>query len=112
MQPTLIDQLANNDHEVRSISLGNYHVVASTTDKQTIAYGQGKYGELGFGPEGGSSSSQPKFVDSLNGVQVLDVQAGWGTTLFVLEDSAAAKDLPVWEEEEEQGEKSKKKKKS
>lgn len=60
MYPLILDFLANNGHEARAYDAGNSHVVISTKEAITVSYGQGPYGELGFGSEGAKSSSQPR----------------------------------------------------
>ncbi|GMI27110.1 hypothetical protein TeGR_g7888 [Tetraparma gracilis] len=86
MQPALIDFLANNGHEVAGLAAGNSTVILATAEGQTVSYGQGPYGELGYGVDGAKSSSAPQFIESINGVKVMDVAAGYGHTLFVLSD--------------------------
>lgn len=89
MRPTLVDVLANNKHVVTLAASGGQTVVCSTSTAQTVAWGQGSYGELGL--EGKKSSSKPTFVPSLDGVQVLDLACGLGHTLYVVEDGAKDK---------------------
>ncbi|KAL7559014.1 hypothetical protein ACA910_016360 [Epithemia clementina (nom. ined.)] len=87
MRPQLVDALANNQHVVTHCTAGGQTVVCSTSLGQTVAWGQGPHGELGLGKA--KSSAKPTFVDSLNGIQVLDMAAGYGHTLFVVEKGAA-----------------------
>jgi alpha-tubulin suppressor-like RCC1 family protein len=90
MRPTLIDALANNHHVVTTCSAGGQTVVCSTSSSQTVAWGMGYHGELGLGSK--KSSSKPTFVETLDGVQVLDVACGYGHTVYVV-DPASAKTL-------------------
>eukprot|EP00814_Leptocylindrus_danicus_P000124 CAMPEP_0116023330 /NCGR_PEP_ID=MMETSP0321-20121206/11530_1 /TAXON_ID=163516 /ORGANISM="Leptocylindrus danicus var. danicus, Strain B650" /LENGTH=617 /DNA_ID=CAMNT_0003494595 /DNA_START=61 /DNA_END=1914 /DNA_ORIENTATION=- len=85
MYPTLVDVLANNSHVVSTCSAGGQTVVCSTEHGQTVSWGMGPYGELGYG-DGPKSSSKPKFMDALDKVIVNQVCAGYGQTLFVLKD--------------------------
>mmetsp|Transcript_22279 Transcript_22279/g.46302 ORF Transcript_22279/g.46302 Transcript_22279/m.46302 type:complete len:595 (+) Transcript_22279:31-1815(+) len=113
MVPMILDFLANNKHVIGSFGCGNAHVTLATTEGQTVTYGQGPHGELGFGPDGAKSSAQPKFIDSLDDVDVLQVGCGYGHTAFVVKEGKAQKKLDVFEgddEEEEEETPSKKQK--
>eukprot|EP00934_Nitzschia_sp_Nitz4_P005622 Nitzschia sp. Nitz4//scaffold7_size249615//167735//169435//NITZ4_001191-RA/size249615-processed-gene-0.150-mRNA-1//1//CDS//3329558484//5612//frame0 len=91
MKPQLVDALANNQHVVSHIGAGPGNVCCSTEGKNTVVWGQGPYGELGLGTK--KSSAKPAFVDSLSGVQVLDMACGQGSFLYVVEGST--KSLPM-----------------
>lgn len=93
MHPTILDFMANNGHKISHLGAGNMHVVISTSEGQTVSYGMGGYGELGYGKDGARSSAQPKFIDSLNGIQVLDLACGYGHTAFILRDQGEEKTL-------------------
>ena len=84
MRPQLVDVLANNQHVVTKAAAGGQTVICSTSLAQTVAWGQGPHGELGLGTAK-KSSAKPTFVESLNGIQVLDLAAGYGHTLFVVD---------------------------
>mmetsp|Transcript_1004 Transcript_1004/g.1315 ORF Transcript_1004/g.1315 Transcript_1004/m.1315 type:complete len:128 (+) Transcript_1004:333-716(+) len=103
MRPQMVDVLANNQHMVTQMAAGGQTVICSTSLAQTVAWGQGPHGELGLGKP--KSSSKPTFVESLNGVHVVDVAAGYGHTLFVVrnveeEDRKAVDELLQVEEED------------
>lgn len=84
MRPTVMDFLANNGHVVQSCggSLGT--VVCSTKNGNTVSWGQGPNGELGYGIEGGKSSSKPKFVEGLDKCLVTRVACGYGHACFIV----------------------------
>lgn len=84
MRPALIDALANNQHQVTTLSAGFQTVFCSTSNGVTVSWGNGPYGELGFGKDNNKSSSKPKFVEALDKVLVTDVQCGYAHTLFLL----------------------------
>lgn len=84
MKPQLVDALANNQHVVTHIGAGTNNVACSTDLGNTVVWGQGQYGELGIGTK--KSSSKPAFVDTLEGIQVLDMACGQGSILYVVED--------------------------
>jgi alpha-tubulin suppressor-like RCC1 family protein len=69
MQPQMVDVLANNQHMVTQMAAGGQTVICSTSLAQTVAWGQGPHGELGFGKP--KSSSKPTFVESLHVVHEL-----------------------------------------
>lgn len=87
MKPQLVDVLANNQHHVSHFGGGGQTVVCSTTLGQTIAWGQGPYGELGLGSK--KSSSKPAFVESLHKHEVIDLACGYGHTLWVVHDTSS-----------------------
>ena len=84
MYPILLDFLANNDHTLSTADCGTGHVAFCTAASQTVTYGSGPYGELGFGKTGPKSSSQPKFVEAMDGADAGMVKCGYGTTLFLV----------------------------
>jgi len=90
MKPQLVDALANNKHIVTHIGAGAGNVACCTDGGSTVVWGLGPYFELGL-PEGKKSSAKPAFVDSLNGVKILDLACGQGSFLYVVEDD---KNLP------------------
>ncbi|KAL7540137.1 hypothetical protein ACHAWF_006604 [Thalassiosira exigua] len=105
MRPALIDALANNGHVVTTCGAGNQTVVCSTKNGVTVSWGHGSHGELGFGADGGKSSSKPKFVNGLDSCLVTSVACGYGHTLFVVrdddeEDAKALKKVPKVEAED------------
>lgn len=93
MRPQLVDVLANNSHVVTSMAAGGQTVICSTNMAQTVAWGQGPHGELGLGKA--KSSSKPTFVESLNGIQVVDVAAGYGHSLYVVRTEKADEEKAV-----------------
>lgn len=98
MRPTLIDALSNNSHVVTLAKAGGSTVFCSTSNALTVAWGQGLYGELGFGTK--KSSSKPDFVQNLRGCRIVDLGCGYGHTVFVVqnddkEDKEAVAKLPV-----------------
>ena len=99
MYPFMLDFLANNGHEFESFDAGNAHVVVGTKGGKTVSYGQGPYGELGYGKGGAKSSSQPAFVEGLEGWEVEGVGCGYGTTIFMV-GGRKGKKLDVYEGEE------------
>ena len=86
MRPSLLDVLANNRHEVQSLSGGFQTVFAGTKNGVTIAWGNGGTGELGYGASQAKSSSKPKFVDKLDSCLVSQISCGYGHTLFIISD--------------------------
>ncbi|GMH87521.1 hypothetical protein TL16_g10880, partial [Triparma laevis f. inornata] len=97
MYPLILDFLANNGHEARAYDAGNSHVVISTKEAITVSYGQGPYGELGFGSEGAKSSSQPSFIDTLNSVKVGSIACGYGHTLVLAENAEDVEGMDAFE---------------
>jgi len=98
MRPSLVEVMANNQHQVSTLSAGFSTVFLSTRNGVTVSWGNGPNGELGYGIEQ-KSSSKPKFVETLDKVLVTDVQCGYGHTLFLLrdrdqEDKSAIQRLP------------------
>jgi alpha-tubulin suppressor-like RCC1 family protein len=98
MRPTLIEQLATNQHNITSCASGFQSVVCATDIGNTVAWGQGPHGELGLKDQ--KSSSKPAFVEALSGIPMMQVACGYGHSLFVAkDDDKAAKEaiqkLPV-----------------
>lgn len=99
MRPNLVDALANNGHVVRHVDAGAQGVVFSTSNAVTVAWGQGTYGELGFGIAV-KSSAKPNFVPALDGCRIASMACGYGHSLFVVrndddEDKTAVKKITV-----------------
>ncbi|KAL3944021.1 MAG: hypothetical protein SGBAC_001889 [Bacillariaceae sp.] len=84
MKPQLVEALANNQHDVKHIGSGSSSVVCSTSLGSTVVWGQGAYGELGLGSK--KSSSKPAFVESLEGIKILDLACGQGSVVYVVEE--------------------------
>ena len=102
MRPSLVDVLANNAHNVTQFGAGAQTVVCSTSNGQTVAWGQGAHGELGL--ETAKSSAKPTFVNKLDKCLVNDLACGYGHTLYVLrnedaEDKSAAEKLDEVDED-------------
>lgn len=98
MKPVLIEQLATNQHVITSCAGGFQSVVCCTDIGNTVAWGQGPYGELGLKDQ--KSSAKPAFVEALSGIPMMQVACGYGHTLFLADDDdKVAKDalklLPV-----------------
>jgi alpha-tubulin suppressor-like RCC1 family protein len=98
MRPILIEQLATNQHVISACASGFQSVVCATDIGNTVAWGQGPYGELGLKEQ--KSSSKPAFVEALSGIPIMHVACGYGHTLFVAHDDEKAakeaiKQLPV-----------------
>jgi alpha-tubulin suppressor-like RCC1 family protein len=99
MRPTVLDFLANNGHVVQTCGGGNGTVVCGTTNGSTVSWGQGPYGELGYGAEGAKSSAKPKFVEGLDKCILTQVGCGYAHACFVVlnedaEDKALIAKLP------------------
>lgn len=91
MKPILIEQLATNQHVITTCASGFQTVVCCTDIGNTVAWGQGPYGELGLQDK--KSSSTPAFVEAMSGIPITQVACGYGHTLFVANDEdKAAKD--------------------
>jgi alpha-tubulin suppressor-like RCC1 family protein len=106
MRPQIVDALANNQHHVTHCAAGGATVICCTVLAQTVAWGQGPHGELGFGTSK-KSSSKPDFVDALHGCRVLDLAAGYGHTVYVIgsqdaEDRKALEKLDEIEQDDVQ----------
>ena len=84
MRPQLVDALANNQHVVTLIGAGAQTVACCTNLGSTVVWGQGPYGELGLSDQK-KSSAKPAFVESLNGIPILDLACGQGCMLYVVE---------------------------
>lgn len=89
MKPQLVDALANNHHVATHISAGAANVACCTEGGNTVVWGLGPYWELGLGTK--MSSAKPAFVESLEGVKILDLACGQGSFLYVVEND---KNLP------------------
>lgn len=87
MRPTVVEALANNGHVVKSLGGGGTTVFCSTRDGVTVSWGNGLYGELGYGKKGTKSSSKPKLVVDLDKCVITDVRCGYGHTLFLIRDN-------------------------
>merc|ERR1712232_1227836 len=87
MKPTIVQALANNGHVVKTVGGGGTTVFCATRDGVTISWGNGSYGELGYGKKGARSSSKPKFVVDLDKCFITDVGCGNGHTLFLIRDN-------------------------
>jgi alpha-tubulin suppressor-like RCC1 family protein len=90
MYPMLLDFLIHNQHVVRLFSSGGMTVFLSTEEGKTISYGQGGYGELGYGVAEQKSSAAPKFVDTVDGLKLCSLACGYGHTLFVAQEDSDA----------------------
>jgi hypothetical protein len=84
MRPSMVDALANNGHLVTHAKAGHTSVIFATAHGQTVAWGQGPYNELGL--SSAKSTAKPNFIESLQGIQVLDLACAYGHTLFVVQD--------------------------
>jgi len=104
MRPAVMEALANNHHVVSAFAGGSQTVVCGTKNGNTVSWGVGPYGELGYGASGPKSSSKPKFVEKLDKCISHQISCGYGHTLFILadeddEDKAASSKLQIMEEE-------------
>lgn len=84
MKPQLIDNLANNGHVVTDVSSGNQSVFCTTQNGVTVSWGQGAFGELGYGATQPKSSSKPKFIQAIDSCIVDSMMSGYGHTLFLI----------------------------
>ena len=84
MKPQLVDALANNQHVVTHIGAGAQNVACTTDIGNTVVWGNGPYYELGLGSK--KSSAQPAFVESLSGIEILDISCGQGSILYVVKE--------------------------
>lgn len=80
---------------LRHLACGNT-TFAAVGETSTITWGNGAYGELGYGPKGQKSSANPKLVDDLEGKLVHQVACGTGHTLFLI-DAKDVEGLPEWD---------------
>ncbi|CAN6463658.1 unnamed protein product [Victoria cruziana] len=69
---------------IRCMDSGNLHHFCGA-DESCISWGNAQYGELGYGPMGQKSSANPKKVDILEGMHVIDVACGMGHSLVVVD---------------------------
>lgn len=74
---------------IRCMASGNMHHVVGADDS-CISWGFAQNGELGYGPQGQKSSANPKKVDLLEGMHVLDVGCGAGMSLIVIDRANAS----------------------
>ena len=86
MRPTLIDALANNGHVARAVGGGFQTVFCGTANGATVSWGNGSFGELGYGKGQQKSSAKPKFVNCLDKCLVTEIACGYGHTLFLIRD--------------------------
>ena len=105
MRPALFDALASNGHIVTSASAGAQSIICCTKNGVTVTWGNGPYGDLGYGAESAKSSSNPKFVPALDCCLVTRVASGYGCTLFLIknkdkEDKDALKKLDIIEKDD------------
>mmetsp|Transcript_7313 Transcript_7313/g.9125 ORF Transcript_7313/g.9125 Transcript_7313/m.9125 type:complete len:636 (-) Transcript_7313:231-2138(-) len=99
MRPAVIEALANNGHEVKSLSAGAGMVMFGTANGNTISWGQGPHGELGYGKGGKKSSAKPQFLGGIDKCLTMQIACGYGHALMLIrdeddEDKSASKDLP------------------
>ena len=80
--------LANNEINVTHVAANGQTVVCCIATTQTVAWGQGGYGELGL--EEKKSSAKPKFFKGLDGCHVISLACCYGHFVFVVEEGAAA----------------------
>lgn len=104
MRPTLCDALASNGHIVTSMSAGSQTIICCTKSGVTVTWGNGLYGDLGYG-ESTRSSSKPKFVPVMDSCIVTRLASGCGSTIFLIrdedsEDKEALKKLKSVEKED------------
>jgi hypothetical protein len=82
---------------IESIGCGKASVVVAA-DNSVIAFGGNvQHRELGLGDDGPKTASRPRKVDALEGIEVVQVACGLGTTLLLAEadgnDTVASLDL-------------------
>jgi alpha-tubulin suppressor-like RCC1 family protein len=98
MRPQVLSELANNQYVADLVAAGHQTVVIATKKDVIVAWGNGPYGELGYGNK--KSSSKPDFVASLSRCRIQDLACGFGATYYIVKnneksDQDAIKDLPV-----------------
>ncbi|KAK9129577.1 hypothetical protein Sjap_010064 [Stephania japonica] len=69
---------------IRCMDSGSMHYFCGA-DESCISWGHAQYGELGYGPSGQKSSSNPKKVDILEGMHVMGVACGMGHSMVVID---------------------------
>ena len=104
MRPALMDALASNGHIVTDLSAGAQTVICCTKSGVTVTWGNGPYGDLGYGATA-KSSAKPKFVATMDSCLVSKVVSGYGHTVFLIrnedkEDKEALKKLDSVEKED------------
>ncbi|CAA6673484.1 unnamed protein product [Spirodela intermedia] len=77
---------------INCMDSGNMHHVVGA-DESCISWGLAQHGELGYGPLGQKSSSNPKKVDLLEGMRVTSVACGMGLSLIVVDRAIAGDKL-------------------
>ncbi|KMZ61811.1 Protein RCC2 [Zostera marina] len=85
----LMDLSGWNIHCMHSGHL--HHVVGA--DDSCISWGAAQYGELGYGPHGQKSSSNPKKIESLDGIRIISVACGTGLSAVVVDRKSAGECL-------------------
>ncbi|CAL4970796.1 unnamed protein product [Urochloa decumbens] len=78
--PTLVNCLS--EEKVVSVSAGRVHSVALTSKGEVWTWGSGRNGRLGLGSS--IDEAEPCLVDTLEGVQVLQVAAAMDHNLFLV----------------------------
>lgn len=89
MRPQLLDALASNGHIVTGMSAGAQTIICCTKSGVTVTWGNGQYGDLGYGADGGKSSAKPQFVSVMDSIIVTRVASGYGSTIFLVRDEDA-----------------------
>jgi alpha-tubulin suppressor-like RCC1 family protein len=87
MRPQLLDELAQNEHNVQHCASGAQTVVCCTSFK-TICWGNGPHGDLGLGVNR-KSSAKPTFVEVMDNLHVMNLACGLGHTLWVVRNENA-----------------------
>ena len=87
-EPTLISSL----HDIRHIACGAMHSCAVTADGRLVTFGSNHAGQLGVGRSTAGESFTPCFVDSLFGLQVVQVFSGSFHSIALTSDGA----LHIW----------------
>jgi len=94
MYPTLEKGLEG--WKIGKMSCGFASLIVIGDTNKTIGWGNCTTGELGFG-ENQKSSSQPKVIDPLNEIKVIEIACGYSHTLFLVEISDKTKKLKTLE---------------
>ncbi|XP_002737524.1 protein RCC2-like [Saccoglossus kowalevskii] len=85
--------------KIRSVGCSNHSIVIAADDS-VISWGPSPtYGELGYGDHGAKSSTQPKEIKLLDGINIHSVACGYGHTLMIArndsdEDTNSINKLP------------------
>ncbi|ORX58264.1 RCC1/BLIP-II protein [Hesseltinella vesiculosa] len=92
-----------NGWKVSDIAAGASSLFALVySEKTSIAWGQVKYGELGYGDDVQRSSTIPQKIEPLEGIAPLMISAGLGHTLMIVKpDNELVPELPKWPAVEE-----------